>query len=676
MQLRDLKGLGPKTEKLLNKLSVYTLSDLLYYFPRSYERFEAPKAIAELREGELGCISAVVDSEASLLRFQGKLLLSVRVRDESGALKLSWFNAAFLKNTLRRGQRLCFRGKLVRTRSGLGMTQPRIFSESEYARKQRHLEPLYSLTAGLSNQSLMKLIAQALELPQPWTDFLPPALLYNRELMPLKQAVHTLHLPEDTDAYRTARQRFAYSEMLLFSLAMLRQKQTAEEKPPCTPGPGRWAEQLRASLPFQLTEGQDSAVADIRADLGSGRVMNRLLQGDVGSGKTLVALLAMLDVCEAGCQAAMMAPTEILARQHRQSLQRMLDEAGIPLRVGLLVSACGAAERRAVQAGAADGSLQILVGTHALIQDSLNFAALGLVITDEQHRFGVRQRRVFSDKGERPHVLVMSATPIPRTLAMLLYADMQVSRIHGLPAKRLPIKTCAVDLSYRPRAYRFIEGELEKGRQAYVICPMVDESEQLALENVCDYAEKLRASFPGRRIDILHGRMKAAQKEAVMLDFQAGKTDILVSTTVVEVGVDVPNASVILIENAERFGLAQLHQLRGRVGRGSEQSYCILVDSRQTEHSRKRMEILCASTDGFYLANEDLKLRGPGELFGLRQSGELNFEFADVYEDEKLLEAAHEDARYLLSRDPELSLAEHELLAQKLEAYTEPSRVM
>ena len=433
------------------------------------------------------------------------------------------------------------------------------------------------------------------------------------------------------------------------------------------------ADGLKASLPYRLTAAQERTLGEVWSDLKSGAVMNRLIQGDVGSGKTIIAVLALLAAAENGFQGALMVPTEVLARQHFESVTALFKAHGIEKTAVLVTGSMTAKEKRTAYAAIASHEADIIIGTHALIQEKVVYDRLALVITDEQHRFGVAQREMLGNKGEMPHVLVMSATPIPRTLAIILYGDLDISVIDELPADRLPIKNCVVDTGYRERAYRFIRGEVEKGRQAYVICPMVEESEMIEAENVLDYTKVLKEKLPGIRVEYLHGKMKGKEKNKIMEAFAAGEIKVLVSTTVIEVGVNVPNATVMMIENAERFGLAQLHQLRGRVGRGKEQSYCIMVDASGDKAQNERLAVLNKSNDGFFIASEDLRLRGPGDIFGLRQSGDMEFRLADIYTDAVTLKEVSEDVNRLLSEDENLEKPEHAELNRKLQAYLSES---
>ena len=470
-----------------------------------------------------------------------------------------------------------------------------------------------------------------------------------------------------------ARKRLVFDEFFLFILALRRLREETElEKNECPMHPVHETEELLAALPYELTGAQKKVWKEIQEDLAGETVMSRLIQGDVGSGKTVIAVLALLEAAANGYQGALMAPTEVLARQHLESVQELLSKISLPVETVLLTGSMTAKEKRITYEKIESGEAGIVIGTHALIQDKVQFHRLGLVVTDEQHRFGVRQRETLAEKGHCPHVLVMSATPIPRTLAIIIYGDLDISVIDELPANRLPIKNCVVDESYRPTAYRFLEKEIAAGRQVYIICPMVEENPELEIENVVDYTKKLRDSLDASiSIAYLHGKMKAADKNDIMERFAAGEIQILVSTTVIEVGVNVPNATVMMVENAERFGLAQLHQLRGRVGRGKHQSYCIFVSGSDSKDTKKRLEILNQSNDGFYIASEDLKLRGPGDLFGIRQSGLLEFKIGDVFTDAGILQTASEEAAKLQKQDPKLEKEEHQALKKKLLAYQE-----
>ena len=671
MELTELKGIGPKTEKLFQKLGIWTVEDLVYDFPHTYLSYPKTQPVGSLVDGEQQAVMGMLEKDATVVNLHGLLMTTAYVRDLSGKLRLSWFNSSFLKSTLRAGTVLVFLGKATSFKGQKTMQQPRIFRPEEYEAKLGTLEPVYGQTKGLSNNAILKAVRQAMDVAVFRPDFVPESIRYNRILMDMRTAVRAMHFPESMDQFEAARKRLAFNELFLFSLALAEKKaHHAAEKSAFVIEAHPEVAALIEKLPFQLTEGQKSAVHDIAADMRSGFVMNRLVQGDVGSGKTIVAFLAMLETALSGYQAAMMAPTEILAEQHYAKMKAMIEAYALPLRPVLVMGSMTAKERKTLYARIATHDADLIIGTHALFQEKVVYDRLALVITDEQHRFGVNQRQELSEKGQRPHTLVMSATPIPRTLAMLVYADMQVSLIREKPADRLPIRNAVVDENYRKNAYKFIYEEIRKGRQAYIICPMVEPNDMLNLENVSDYVQKIRKIFPKEvKIGKLHGKMKPAEKEDIMAHFLAREIDLLVSTTVVEVGVDVPNATVMMVENAERFGLAQLHQLRGRVGRSEHQSFCIFVDTQNSEKSKQRLQILAHSNDGFEIAEQDLRLRGPGDIFGVRQSGALDFTIADIYEDGALLREAAEDAAFVLKTDAGLTLPEHAELRKALDHF-------
>lgn len=670
MELTELKGIGPKTEKLFQKLGIQTVEDLVYDFPHTYLSYPKTQPVGSLVDGEQQAVMGMLEKDATVVNLHGLLMTTAYVRDLSGKLRLSWFNSAFLKSTLRAGTVLVFLGKVSSFKGQKTMQQPRIFRPEEYAAKLGTLEPVYGQTKGLSNNAILKAVRQAMEVAVIRPDFVPESIRYNRTLMDMRTAIRAMHFPESMDQFEPARKRLAFNELFLFSLALAEKTHHAAEKSVFVIEAHPEVAALVEKLPFRLTEGQKAAVQDIAADMGSGFVMNRLVQGDVGSGKTIVAFLAMLETALSGYQAALMAPTEILAEQHYAKMKAMIEAYALPLRPVLVTGSMTAKERKTLYERIATHDADLIIGTHALFQERVVYDQLALVITDEQHRFGVNQRQELSEKGQRPHTLVMSATPIPRTLAMLVYADMQVSLIREKPADRLPIRNAVVDENYRKNAYKFIYEEIRKGRQAYIICPMVEPNDMLNLENVSDYVQKIRKIFPKEvKIGKLHGKMKPAEKEDIMGRFLAREIDLLVSTTVVEVGVDVPNATVMMVENAERFGLAQLHQLRGRVGRSEHQSFCIFVDTQNSEKSKQRLQILAHSNDGFEIAEQDLRLRGPGDIFGVRQSGALDFAIADIYEDGVLLREAAEDASFVLKTDAGLALPEHAELRKALDHF-------
>ena len=536
------------------------------------------------------------------------------------------------------------------------------------------MQPIYPLTKGLSNKTVANAVHQALEKFDAGLEkeYIPGYVRQKNELAEHNYAVVNIHFPKSMEDYIQARKRLAFEEFFLFVLAVRSLRNSNERIPNgyIIQNDSR-TDDFIEKLPFSLTNGQKSAWTEVKKNMSGKGLMRRLIQGDVGSGKTIIAVLALMNTAYAGYQAAMMVPTEVLAKQQYDSITKMFNNMGVELNVSLLVGSMTAAAKRKVYEDIENGSTDIVIGTHAVIQEKVIFKNLALVITDEQHRFGVNQRRDLSDKGNNPHILVMSATPIPRTLAIIVYGDLDISVIDELPAERLPIKNCVVDESYRPNAYKFIENQVHAGRQAYVICPMVEDSENIEAENVIDYAKKLSGELPDDiKVEYLHGKMKASQKNEIMEKFSKNEINVLVSTTVIEVGVNVPNATVMMVENAERFGLAQLHQLRGRVGRGGFQSYCIFVSGNKSKKKKDRLEILNKTNDGFKIAEEDLRLRGPGDFFGVRQSGDFDFGIADIYTDAKVLKSASEAAGEVLDKDPELELEENRYLAEKVSEYT------
>ncbi|MCI7796918.1 MAG: ATP-dependent DNA helicase RecG [Lachnospiraceae bacterium] len=670
--VESLKGIGEKTAKLFEKIGVMTVDDLIHYYPRGYESYTEPCAIGELKEDGVGAVDGYLKSGAVGRHFGGISMVTAQISDMTGKLKLVWYHMPYLKNTLRPDSRFIFRGKVTRKKSGLTMEQPQMFSPEMYETMRSRMQPVYGQTKGLGNKTIVSAVEQALSIREMERDYLPPEFRKKHELAEYNFAIEHIHFPQDETDLMFARKRLVYDEFFLFLLEVRNLKEKRKDMLSC------WqmkddtlCRRLERELPYALTGAQKRTLEEVYEDLQDGSVMNRLVQGDVGSGKTIIAVLALLRAAENGYQGALMVPTEVLAKQHFESVTSLFEEHGIDKTVVLVTGSMTAKEKRIAYEKIASHKADIIIGTHALIQEKVVYDKLALVITDEQHRFGVAQRETLGNKGTLPHVLVMSATPIPRTLAIILYGDLDISVIDELPANRLPVKNCVVDTGYRERAYRFIGKEVQKGRQAYVICPMVEESEMIDAENVLDYTKVLRKNLPGIRVEFLHGKMKAKEKNAIMEEFAAGKIQVLVSTTVIEVGVNVPNATVMMIENAERFGLAQLHQLRGRVGRGNEQSYCIMVNASGDSEKNRRLEVLNKSNDGFFIASEDLRLRGPGDIFGLRQSGEMEFRLADIYTDAVTLKEVSEDVDELLSGDKNLELPEHAELKRKLMRYLE-----
>lgn len=671
--IRNLKGIGEKTEKLFEKVGVRTVGDLLSYYPRGYDVYREPVSIGQVQDQEQAAVMGTVTGSVDVKRTRNLTVISTVISDLTGRCRLTWFHMPFLVNTLKRGSTFVFRGKMVFKGNLRVMEHPEIYTPAAYQEKQDSMQPVYGLTAGLSNNQVTKAVQQALDNLDLSRDYLPEELRLAEGLAEYNFAVSQIHFPKDQECYINARNRLAFDEFLLFILGIQQLKEKNGREPNHYRMKEVWkTEEVMENLPYQLTTAQKNVWYEIERDLKGEKLMARLVQGDVGSGKTIIAFLAMIMAAENGYQSAVMAPTEVLARQHFEALVKLLEENGMleacsPV---LLVGSCTAAQKRRIYQQIASGEARMIVGTHALIQEKVEYENLALVITDEQHRFGVRQREIFSRKGKAPNVLVMSATPIPRTLGIILYGDLDISVIDELPARRLPIKNCVVNSGWRPKAWRFMEDQVRQGRQAYVICPMVEESEGLEAENVTDYARRLAQELPEDiHVGILHGQMRPAMKNQVMEDFASGKIQILVSTTVVEVGVNVPNATVMTVENAERFGLAQLHQLRGRVGRGEFQSYCIFIQGNGKEEISRRLKILSESNDGFYIAEEDLKLRGPGDLFGVRQSGLLEFGVADIYRDAGLMKRASLAAGKLLELDFSLKLPQNQALRERLEQY-------
>ena len=670
VSVKDLKGIGAKTAELFGACGVRSVEELLRYYPRTYERMEGPVRAADFREGERSAVSCTLLRTPALRHAGRYAILTGEASDGETQFHVTWFNQPYLKNSLYPGRPYILRGYVRRKGNAFVMEQPAIYAPADYLAMSEELIPRYSLVKGLKNSTVIKAMREAVSRAAGLSDILPANLKKRRDLMGLSDAVRTIHFPGDEECLRRARRRLAYDEFFYFLLGtrLFRAGEKEEdagirmeEKPAVM--------DLVKRLPYRLTDAQQRVLDEIRKDMTGGRRMHRLVQGDVGSGKTILALLAMLLTVENGYQTALMAPTQVLAAQHYETFLKLTESYGLNFRPVLLDGTLTASGKRRIHEEISQGTCNCVIGTNALMQDSVEYRSLGLVITDEQHRFGVRQRELLAKKGEQPHVLVMSATPIPRTLAMILYGDLEVSLLDELPADRKRIKNAVVTPADREKSWRFIAREVQKGRQAYVICPLIEESEAEEMgnvENTRDYSEKLRSSLPREiRIDVLNGRMKTEEKDLVMTRFAAHEIDVLVSTTVVEVGVNVPNATVMMIENAERFGLATLHQLRGRVGRGGDQSYCIFVNTSSGEAAAERLGILRDTNDGFAIADQDLKLRGPGDLFGVRQSGAFAFRIADVYEDADLLRLAAEDVGGLLAEDPMLEEPSHRDLRDK-----------
>lgn len=666
MDLNNLKGIGEKTEKLFYKAGVEKVNDLLRYYPRYYDVFEEPVLIRDLECDRTQAIKGTVVREVSIKRVRNLQVVTGYLRDERGdAIKATWFNSPYLKGKLTIGSTFIFRGFVKENYSNFSIEQPKIFGIAEYNKKKGEMQPVYPLVSGLTNNMVQKAVKQALKLVET-EEFLPEKIRNKYGLEGLQQAIEHIHYPTDKNQLYSARKRLIFDEffMFIYNIRNLKDKNTEIHNRHILVEP-KEVKTLINNLPYELTNAQKRTWEEIKRDISSTKVMNRLIQGDVGSGKTIIAFFALITAALNNGQGAMMAPTEVLARQHYDNLIELIKEHNINVNPVVLVGSMTAKEKREAYKVIESGDADIIIGTHALIQEKVNYNNLTMVVTDEQHRFGVRQREAISEKGEHPHIMLMSATPIPRTLAIIMYGDLDISVIDELPANRLPIANCVVGTDYRPNAYDFMTKQIAKGRQVYVICPTVEYSEAVEGENVIEYAEKLKRIMPvSVNIEFLHGRMKPAEKNEIMDRFANNQIQILVSTTVVEVGVNVPNATVMMVENAERFGLAQLHQLRGRVGRGKYQSYCIFINGSGKKEALERLNILCKSNDGFLIANEDLKLRGPGDFFGVRQSGDFEFRLGDIMNGANILKQASEAVELILNEEVEISDKQRKIIIE------------
>ncbi|MCM1536982.1 MAG: ATP-dependent DNA helicase RecG [bacterium] len=661
----DIKGIGQKYAQLLEKLNIGTVYDLLNYYPMRYEAYPQTVPIQETIVEEKQAVSGIITGSVNMRRVRSLSILTFSLSDETGVMPMTIFNMPYLRNTISAGKRFVCYGRVVAKGSKKAMEQPVLFKPEDYLSLAGTLQPRYHTVKGITTKTILGAIRKALDAVSDLADAMPYAIRKQYDLMEYRAALERIHFPSTQDLYVEARRRLVFQEFLYFLVQMKAEKTVREQIPNAYPLlEVAQTKRLIESLPYRLTDAQMRVWKQIEADLQADVIMNRLVQGDVGSGKTIIAVLALLMTVSNGMQGAMMAPTEVLARQHFSAIRDMTKRYDLPFVPILLTGSLTAKEKREAYAAMEEGTANVIIGTHALIQEKARYHSLALVITDEQHRFGVRQREALAGKGAMPHILVMSATPIPRTLAMILFGDLSISTIDEYPKNRIPIKNCVLHRDKRESAYRFILKQLNEGRQAYVICPMVEEGVSEELENVVAYTDKLREAFPKSiRISCLHGKMKNTEKNRIMDAFAAHDIDILVSTTVVEVGIDVPNATVILIENAERFGLAGLHQLRGRVGRGAYQSYCIFMTDSGAKETEERLEILVHSNDGFHIANEDMRLRGPGDLFGIRQSGILSFRLGDIYQDSMLLKQAAECADTVLAKEELLAPIMEDILA-------------
>lgn len=662
-----VKGIGPKKADKLNKLGIFTLKDLLYYFPRQFEDRNNLKKIAQLEDGEKVTIKAVISSINTFSPKEGMTLTKIDVKDETGSAKLVFFNKSYIKNTFRPGDSILVFGKVKKKFNNLELTSCELEYLTNSPKNTCRFMPVYQLTYGVTNKEIMSIIRTVLEDKELIIqEYMPQRIIEKYRLCSIDFAVRNIHSPSSKESLKIALYRIVFEELLILQLGLFVFKSGRNKEDGIKFETSKDLKKIISALPFKLTKAQNRALDEIIQDMNLEKIMNRLVQGDVGSGKTVVALLALANCVLNGYQGALMAPTEILAGQHYISLTESLKDFGI--NVGLLIGSLTKKQKDTVLEQIKNNEIDILIGTHALIEDKVEFNNIGLVITDEQHRFGVMQRSKLSLKGANPDILVMTATPIPRTLALILYGDLDISIIDELPPGRQPIETIAIEKSKRDRAYNnLVRREVESGRQVYIVCPLVEESEAIEAKSAVELVEELRAEyFHDLRLGLLHGKMKSSEKDEVMRLFKSKEIDILVSTTVIEVGVNVPNATLMIIENAERFGLAQLHQLRGRVGRGSHKSYCVLIYDSKTDVCRQRMAIMEETNDGFKISEKDLEIRGPGEFFGTRQHGLPELKVANLFKHIKILKLAQQEARYILGEDNNLQLKENMALKKEI----------
>jgi len=668
-----LPGVGPANAKILNYLGIKTLGDMLYYFPRRYDDYATLKPINKLWYGEEVTVIGTVKSVVNRRTVNGKKITEAVITDGSGDLRVTWFNQPWKADQLRQKTQVVLAGKIDQYLGRLTMTNPECDFLDQKQLNTNRIVPVYPLAGDIKQRKLRQLMDKvinywAVRVPDP----LPFYLLQEANLIDLQTALLQIHFPDSMDELKAARQRLAFDEIFFLQLGVLSQKRSWMERQAAVyPVEDEWLEQLIAKLPYSLTGAQLRVLQTIREDLSSGRPMNRLLQGDVGSGKTILAAMGLMMVIHHGAQTAIMAPTSILAEQHYKTIKKIFVEQGLlgENELQLLVGATPEAEKNVIREGLLDGTVKLVVGTHALLEEPIQFANLQMAVIDEQHRFGVNQRAMLRKKGSNPHLLVMTATPIPRSLALTIYGDLDLSVLDEIPPGRKPVETYVLYPTELERAYTLIRSQIEKGRQAFIIYPLIEESEVLDVKAAVDEYERLqREIFPEHRLALLHGRMKPEEKDEVMARFRDGETQILVSTSVVEVGVDVPNATVMLIEGADRFGLAQLHQFRGRVGRGAEKSYCILIPSKSDAVENERLKAMAETNDGFVLAEKDLAQRGPGEFLGKRQSGYTGLRFANL-SDVPLIEKARFFAQKVYTKDPQLSLPEHSGLRDEMQRY-------
>lgn len=662
-----VKGIGPRKAQKLNKLGIFTLKDLIYYFPRQFEDRNNLKKIFELQNEDKATIKVVIAGISTSSPRKGMNITKVDVRDETGYAKLVFFNQDYVKNTFKPGDTILVFGKVKKEFKSIELSSCEVEFLTKSPKNTCKIMPIYPLTYGVTNKEVMSMIKTALSDPNlEIKEYLPKRIIEKYKLCSIDYAIKNMHIPTSKEALKIALYRIVFEEFLILQLGLFTFKNGIDDIDGIKFEENKMLETILDSLPFKLTGAQSRSLDEIIKDMNSDSVMNRLVQGDVGSGKTVVALLALAYCVLNGYQGALMAPTEILAEQHYISLTETLKDFG--MNVELLVGSLTKKQKEKVLEKVKNNEVDILIGTHALIEDKVEFNKLGLVITDEQHRFGVRQRNKLSSKGDNPDILVMTATPIPRTLALILYGDLDISIIDELPPGRQPIETIAIDKKKRDNAYNsLVRTEVEKGRQVYIVCPLVEESEAIEAKAAVDLVEELKTQyFSDLRVGLLHGKMKGSEKDSIMKSFKNKEIDILVSTTVIEVGVNVPNSTLMIIENAERFGLAQLHQLRGRVGRGRHKSYCILIYASKSEVCRQRMSIMEETNDGFKISEKDLEIRGPGEFFGTRQHGLPELKVANIFKHMKILKLAQQEARYIIGYDQKLQNYENKYLKKEV----------
>ena len=679
-KLTDLKGIGEKTEKYLNKLGIYVPSDLLYYFPRDYETYEEPKRVFDVEIGKIQTIRVMICDNPVHFR-RGKLdIVYVYVDDGERRIRAYWFNAFYIASRLKKGEIVILRGRLTFSKAGCTITQSKIYDVKQYEALKGRINPIYSLTKGITNETIKKSIKSLFEEIKKVDEYLPKRILETNNFMDIRDSLYHIHFPKDFDNLLKARKRLTYDEFFLFSLGILYAKDKTERK--------TYAElkdlnieklnDIKSRLPYTLTNSQNVVIDEILNDFKENKIMNRLLEGDVGSGKTIVAFLIIALIADKHFQTAIMTPTEVLSSQHYENFLALNEKLNLNLNIKLLTSSTKLKEKKEIYKQLESGELDCIIGTQSLINDDIKYKNLAFCVIDEQHRFGVNERKQLQKKGDKVNVLVMSATPIPRTLSLLLYADLSISKLVDKPIGRLPIKNAVITEKDREKGYKAIKKEIDLGHQAYVICPSIESSEEEGsfanFQNVTDYTKKLKDYFGKNvRVGMLHGKMKPKEKNEVMKEFKEGNIDIICSTTVIEVGVDVPNATFIMIEDAGNFGLATLHQLRGRVGRGTEQSYALFVDTIGTDKSRERLAVLKKSNDGFYIAECDLKMRGPGDIFGVKQSGDMEFKLGDIYTDMEVFKNAALCAKEIIKNDSNLSKKENFLIKCKLDEYVKNS---